>query len=104
MDESVVPVKVPAFAVRVISLLPSNATPLIFFAVANFVAVDAVPASVAVVAVAALPFIFPTIGLVTVKLDNVPTLVKLEPITLDAKLVPAKVSALTAAALIFVST
>ena len=54
---NVVPVNVPASdeAVMLISPLPSNATPFIFLAVANLVAV---PAVVAVVAVAALPVVF----------------------------------------------
>ena len=43
------PVNVPASAVTTISPLPSNATPFIFLAVVNFVAVLAVPAEVAVV-------------------------------------------------------
>ena len=67
----------------VISTLPSNDTPLIFLAVANLVAV------------AALPVILPVIGLVTVKFDNVPTLVKLEPVTLDFNVVPVNVLAST---------
>ena len=64
VDFNVVPVKVPASAVTVISPLPSNATPFIFLDVANFVAVLAVSAVVAVVAlvavvaVAALPVVF----------------------------------------------
>ena len=45
------------------------------------------------VAVAALPVILPTIGLVTVKFPNVPTLVKLEPVTVDFNVVPVNVSA-----------
>ena len=45
VDFNVVPVKVPASAVAVmiISALPSNATPLIFFVAANLVAVAALP-------------------------------------------------------------
>ena len=50
VDFNVVPVKVPASAVTVISPLPSKPTPFILLAVANFVAVLAVPAEVAVVA------------------------------------------------------
>ena len=50
-------------------------------------------AVVAVVAVAALPVILPAIGLVTVKFANVPTLVKLEPVTVDFNVVPVKVPA-----------
>ena len=38
-----VPVKVPAAAVTVMSVLPSKSTVLIFLAVANFVAVPAFP-------------------------------------------------------------
>ena len=50
-------------------------------------------AVVAVVAVAALPAILPNIGLVTVKLVKVPTLVKLELVIVDFKVVPVKVPA-----------
>ena len=45
------------------------------------------------VAVPALPVILPTIGLVTVKFAKVPTLVKLEPVTVDFNVVPVNVSA-----------
>ena len=45
---SVFPVSVPAAAVTVISAVPSNATPLIFRAVASLVAVEALPVNVAV--------------------------------------------------------
>ena len=98
VDFKVVPVKVPASAeaVIVISSLPSNATPLIFLAVDNFVAVLAVPAVdavVALVAVAALPVILPTIASITVKFANVPTLVKLEPVIVEFKVVPDNVLA-----------
>jgi hypothetical protein len=101
----VVPVNVPASAVDVIviSPVPSNATPFIVLAVANLVAVPALPvvvvavpavvAVVAVVAVAALPVILPSIGLVTVKFANVPTVVKLEPVTVAFKVVPVNVPA-----------
>ena len=60
---SVVPVNNPASAdvVMVMSDVPSNETPLIFLAVASFVAV------------AALPVMAPLIGVVTVSPDNVPT-------------------------------
>jgi hypothetical protein len=75
----VVPVKVPALATTVILLVPSKATPLIFLALVSFVAVDAE---------AALPLIFPLMVLVTVKLANVPTDVKLELMTDDFKVVP----------------
>ena len=51
------------------------------------------PAVVALVAVAALPVILPTIGLVTVKFAKVPTLVKLEPVIVDFKVVPDNVLA-----------
>ena len=53
----------------------------------------AVVAFVASVAVAALPVILPAIGLVTVKLANVPTLVKLEPVTVAFNIVPVNVPA-----------
>jgi hypothetical protein len=43
VEFKVVPVKVPAAAVTVTSVLPSNATPFIFFGAANFVAVPAFP-------------------------------------------------------------
>ena len=78
LEASVVPVNVPASAVNVISEVPSKGTPFIFLPEANFVAVVEVPAVIAVVAVAAFPVILPPIGLVTVKLFNIPTLVKLE--------------------------
>ena len=48
----------------------------------------AVVAFVASVAVAALPVILPDIELVTVKLANVPTLVKLEPVTVAFNVAP----------------
>ena len=88
LDASVVPVKVSAFAVTVISTLPSNATPLIVFEAANLVAVAAFP-----VVEPELPVILPVIGAVTVKLAKVPTLVKLEPVTVDFNVVPVNVSA-----------
>ena len=66
----------------------------VVFAVAViFPAVVAVVAFVASVAVAALPVILPDIGLVTVKSTNVPTLVKLEPVTVAFKVVPVNVPA-----------
>ena len=71
-------------------------------------AVDAVSADVALeavlalVAVAALPVILPTIGFVTVRFANVPTLVKLEPVTVDFKVFPVKVPA-SAVAVIVIS-
>jgi hypothetical protein len=55
VDFKVVPVKVPASAVTVISPVPSNATPLMFLGVINFAEAEAVPA---IVAVAALPVVF----------------------------------------------
>ena len=90
VEFNVVPVKVPASAVAeiVISVLPSKGTPLIFFVAANFVAV------------AAFPFTLPTIGLVTVKLAKVPTLVKLELVTVEFKVVPVKVPASTVAEMV----
>jgi hypothetical protein len=51
------------------------------------------PAVVALVAVAALPVILPTIGFVTVKFAKVPTLVKLEPVIVDFNVVPDNVLA-----------
>ena len=45
--------------------------------------------------VAALPVILPAIGFVTVKLANVPTLVKLEPVTVEFNVVPVNVPAST---------
>ena len=51
----------------------------------------------ALVAVAAFPVILPTIGLVTVKFAKVPTLVKLEPVIVDFKVVPDNVPALRVA-------
>ena len=92
VDFKVVPVNCSAATAAEIlmSPLPSNATPFIFLAVANLVAV---PAVVALVAVAALPVMLPAIGLVTVKLVKVPTLVKLDPVTVDFRLVPVNVPA-----------
>jgi hypothetical protein len=83
-DFKVVPVSVPASLVIVISLVPSNAVPLIFLALVNLFAVDAE---------AALPFTLPFIVLVTVKFVNVPTEVKLELITVDFSVLPVKVPA-----------
>ena len=48
VDFSVVPVNVPASAVTVMSAEPSNATPLMFFVAASFVAVLALPVKVPV--------------------------------------------------------
>ena len=87
LDASVVPVKSVAApeAAMVISAVPSKGTPLIFFESANFVAV------------AALPVTLPAIGLVTVKLFNVPTLVKLAFTTFEASVVPVILEAATSA-------
>ena len=63
----------------------------------------AVVAFVASVAVAALPVILPDIGLVTVKLANVPTLVKLEPVTVATKVVPVNVPASAEAVMLIFS-
>ncbi len=60
-------------------------------------------AVVAVVAVAALPVILPTMGLVTDKLVKVPTLVKLDPVTEDFNVVPVNCSA-EATAVILISS
>jgi hypothetical protein len=46
---------------------------------------------IAEVAVAALPVILPAMGLVTVKFAKIPTLVKLEPVTVDFNVVPVNV-------------
>ncbi len=54
---------------------------------------DNEPALVAYVAVAALPVTLPVIVLVTVKLASVPTLVKLDPVIVEFKIVPDKVPA-----------
>jgi hypothetical protein len=43
-----------------------------------------------------LPVILPTIGLVTVRLASVPTLVKLEPVTVALRLLPVRVPAAAA--------
>ncbi len=48
---------------------------------------------VKLVAVPALPVTLPAIGLVTVKLVKVPTLVKIDTVTVDFKVVPVKVPA-----------
>jgi hypothetical protein len=84
VDFKLVPVSVPASAVIVMLLVPSNATPLIFLEVTNFVVV------------AALPFTLPLIVLVTVKFDKVPTDVKLELTTVSFKEVPVSVPAFAA--------
>ena len=47
----------------------------------------------------AFPVILPAMGLVTVKLARVPTLVKLEPVTVDLIVVPVNCSADAAAAI-----
>ena len=60
------------------------------------------PALVAYVAVAALPVTLPVIGLVTVKLASVPTLVKLDPVIVAFNVVPDKVPA-SAIAVIVIS-
>jgi hypothetical protein len=73
------------------SALPSNATPLIFLGVANFVAVAALPE-----VEPELPVTLPTMGLVTVRFASVPTLVKLEPVTVALRLLPVKVPAAAA--------
>jgi hypothetical protein len=88
---NVLPVKVPAAAVTVISALPSNATPLMFLGVANFVAVAALP-----VVEPELPVTLPAMGLVTVRLVSVPTLVRLEPVTVALRLLPVKAPAAAA--------
>ena len=57
------------------------------------VILPAVVAFVASVAVAAFPVTLPSIGLVTVKFANVPTLVKLEPVIVAFNVVPDNVPA-----------
>ena len=86
------PVSVLASAVTVIGALPSKAVPLMALGVARVVAV------VARVAVAALPEVdpelpvtLPAIGLVTVRLAKVPTLVKLDPVTVAFNVDPVSV-------------
>ena len=91
LGAKVVPVKVLASAVIVISADPSKATPLISAVLANLVAVAAFP--VVVVAVKEFPVMLPAIGLVTVKSVKVPTDVNEEASTLDAKVAPVKVLA-----------
>ena len=88
------PVSVLASAVTVIGALPSKAVPLMALGVARVVAV------VARVAVAALPEVdpelpvtLPEIGLVTVRLAKVPTLVKLDPVTVAFNVDPVSVLA-----------
>jgi hypothetical protein len=87
----VVPDSVPAAAATVMSALPSNATPLMFLGVAKVVAVAALP-----VVEPELPVTLPTMGLVTVRFVSVPTLVRLEPVTVALRLVPVKVPAAAA--------
>ena len=103
VDFKVVPVNCSADAAAaiVISALPSKATPLMVFEAANLVAVPALPVVVvAVPAVAAFPVTLPAMGLVTVKLVKVPTLVKLEPVIFDFNVVPVNCSADAAAAIV----
>ena len=85
------PVSVPAAAATVMSALPLNATPLIFLGVAKVVAVAALP-----VVEPELPVTLPTMGLVTVRFVSVPTLVRLEPVTVALRLFPVKVPAAAA--------
>jgi hypothetical protein len=62
-----------------------------FLGVAKVVAVAALP-----VVEAELPVTLPTMGLVTVRFVSVPTLVRLEPVTVALRLVPVKVPAAAA--------
>ena len=78
---SVVPVNVLAAAVTVISALPLKETPFIFLDVAKLVAVPE------------LPLMLPDIVLVTVKLPNVPTDVKLLVSIVLASVFPVRVLA-----------
>ena len=70
---------------------PTEVTGPVKFALV--ITVLAVVAVVALVAVAALPVMLPAIGLVTVKSVKVPTVVKLDPVTVDFRLVPVNVPA-----------
>ena len=70
------------------------------FVLAPLADVDPVPplANATVpVTFAAFPVTLPTIGAVTVKFTSVPTLVKLDPVTVDFKVVPVNCSAAVAA-------
>jgi hypothetical protein len=78
---SVLPVSVPAAAVIVIAADPSKSTPLMARAVANLVAV------------AALPLTLPVIVFVTDRLVKVPTLVRLLAVTPLASVLPVSVPA-----------
>ena len=79
--------KIPVFK-------PDKSTPLIFLTVAALPTDVTSPVKFAfVVTVAALPVTLPTIGAVTVKFANVPTLVKLDARTLLASVAPVKVEA-----------
>ena len=60
-------------------------------------------AEVALVAVAAFPVILPAIGLVTVKLANVPTEVSEDERTFDAKVAPVNVVASATAVMVILS-
>ena len=80
---SVVPVNVPAAAVTVMFVVPSNETPLMVRAVCRAVAVAALP-----VVEPEEPVMLPEIGLVTVRLVKVPTLVSDEAVTPAARVVP----------------
>ena len=91
VEFNVVPDNVPAAAGTVMSALPSNATPLMFLGVAKVVAVAALP-----VVEPELPVTLPTMGLVTVRFVSVPTLVRLEPVTVALRLLPVKVPAAAA--------
>ena len=80
---SVVPESVPAAAVTVMSAEPLKETPLISLAVCKTVADPAFP-----VAEPDEPVIDPVIGLVTVKLVRVPTEVRDDETTFEARVVP----------------
>lgn len=83
-----VPVSVLESAVTVISLVPSKATPFMLRAVCSLVAVAALP-----VVEPEEPVTDPLIGLVTVKLARVPTLVREESVTVALSMVPVNVPA-----------
>jgi hypothetical protein len=67
-----------------------------FLDVAKVVAVAALP-----VVEPELPVTLPTMGLVTVRFVSVPTLVRLEPVTVALRLVPVKVPAAAAGMVAF---
>ena len=98
LPASVVPVKVPASITeaKLIFVVPSKATPLMVLALANLVALPALPVIVPLIALVTARF-------VAVKLLIIPTEVSDELTTLPASVVPVNVPAsITEAKLIFV--